>query len=158
MTKATVILPKKKPFDVAKMRGVIQSTLNATAKNIKVDFDVTTQTWNHRPTFKIASPSEYTREISTNDDIYAMLEVGTRPHIITPKKPRGILRFTTPFRSKTIPNEIRSRKGSKGNTPVIARLVHHPGTKPRLWSKAIKRKWDQQIGATFQRAIDSAAS
>ena len=38
MTKATVILPKKKPFDVAKMRGVITSTLNATAKNIKIDF------------------------------------------------------------------------------------------------------------------------
>ena len=158
MTKSTVILPKHKPFDVAKMRGVITSTLNATAKNIKVDFDVTTQTWNHRPDFKIASPSEYTREISTTDDIYAMLEVGTRPHVIRPKKPRGILRFTTPFRSKTIPNEIRSRKGSKGNTPVVARVVHHPGTKSRLWTKAIKRKWDQQIGNTFQRAIDSAAN
>lgn len=158
MTKAVVILPKRKPFDAAKMRGVIQSTLNATAKNIKVDFDVTTQTWNHRPVFKIASPSEYTREISTNDDVYAMLEVGTRPHIIRPKKPRGILRFTTPFRSKTIPNEIRSRKGSKGNTPVVARVVHHPGTAPRLWSKVIAKKWNAQIGNTSQRAIDAAVS
>lgn len=158
MTKAVVILPKRNPFDAKKMRGVITSTLNGTAKAVKVDFDVTTQTWNHRPTFKIESPSEYTREISTNDDVYAMLEVGTRPHVIRPKRPRGILRFTTPFRSKTIPNEIRSRKGSKGNTPVVARLVHHPGTKPRLWSKVIAKKWQAQIGTTFQRAIDSAAT
>ncbi len=158
MTKAVVILPKHKVFDAAKMRGVIMSTLNGTAKAIKVDFDVTTQTWQHRPTFTIASPSEFTREISTDDDIYTMLEVGTRAHIIRPKKPRGILRFTTPFRSKTIPNEIRSRQGSKGNTPVVARIVHHPGTKARLWSKAIKKKWDAQIGTTFQRAIDAAAS
>ena len=157
MTKAQVILPKRKVFDAKKMQGVITSTLNAQAKAIKVDFDVTTQTWQHRSDFRISTPSTYEREISTDDDIYAMLEVGTKPHVIRPKKPRGILRFTVPFRSKTIPNEIRSRKGSKGNTPVIARVVHHPGTKPRLWSKVIAKKWNAQIGATFQRAIDAAA-
>jgi hypothetical protein len=158
MTKAIVILPKRKVFDAAKMRGVIVSTLNGTAKAIKVDFDVTTQTWDHRPDFRISSPSEYTREVSTDDDVYAMLEKGTKKHDIRPKKPRGILRFNTPFRAKTVPNAIRSNKGSKGNTPVVARIVHHPGTKPRLWTKAIKKKWDQQIGITFQRAIDAAAS
>lgn len=156
--KATVILPKKPVFDAKKMRGAITSTLNGTAKAIKVDFDVTTQTWQHRPSFKIASPSEFTREISTNDPIYGMLEKGTKPHVIRPKKPRGILRFTTPFRSKTIPNEIRSRQGSKGKIPVVARIVHHPGTKARLWTKAIAKKWNAQIGVTFQRAIDAAAS
>jgi len=158
MTKAVVILPKKPVFDAAKMKIAITSTLNGTAKAIKVDFDVTTQTWQHRPAFKIATPSEYTREISTNDDVYAMLEVGTKAHIIRPKKPRGILRFTTPFRSKTIPNEIRSRQGSKGNTPVVARVVRHPGTRPRLWSRAIAKKWNAQIGTTFQRAIDATTS
>lgn len=157
MTKAQVILPKGKVFDVAKMKGVITSTLNAQAKAIKVDFDVTTQTWDHRPKFTITSPSEYTRQIATDDNIYAMLEVGTKAHVIRPKSARGILRFTTPFRSKTIPNEIRSRKGSKGNNPAVARVVHHPGTAARNWTKVIKRKWDQQIGAIFQRAIDSAA-
>lgn len=156
MAKAAVILPKKKPFDTAKMRGVITSTLNAQAKAIKVDFDVTTQTWDHRPDFTISSPSEYTREISTNDPIYAMLEVGTKPHIIRPKSARGILRFTTPFRAKTAPREIASYAGSKGSNQVVARVVHHPGTKARNWTKVIKAKWDAQIGPIFQRAIDSA--
>ena len=158
MTKAIVILPKKPVFDAKKMQGVITSTLNGVAKGVKVDFDVTTQTWQHRPTFTISSPSTYEREISTSDDVYAMLEKGTKPHVIRPKSARGILRFTTPFRAKTVPNAIRSNKGSRGNTPVVARVVHHPGTKARLWSKAIKKKWDQHIGSTFQRAIDSAAS
>ena len=156
MAKATVILPKKKPFDTAKMKGVIISTLNAQAKAIKVDFDVTTQTWQHRPEFKITSPSEYTREISTNDSIYAMLEGGTKPHVIRPKSARGILRFTTPFRSKTLPSEIASYAGSKGSKQVVARVVHHPGTAARNWTKVIKAKWDAQIGPIFQRAIDSA--
>jgi hypothetical protein len=54
------------------MRGVITSTLNATAKNILVDFSVTTQTWQHLPKTSRSHRLEYTREISTNDDIYAI--------------------------------------------------------------------------------------
>lgn len=158
MAKPQVILPKRPILDVRKMKGAIVSTLNGQAKAIKVDFDVTTQTWNHRPTFKITAPSEYTREISTNDDIYAMLNKGTKPHTIRPKSARGILRFTTPFRSKTIPNQIRSRRGDKGKTPVVARVVHHPGTAARNWNKVIAKKWQERIGDIFQRAIDSAAS
>lgn len=37
---------------------------------------------------------------------------GTRPHIIRPRRPGGVLRFTI------------------GGRVVYARLVHHPGTKP----------------------------
>lgn len=156
--KPQVILPKRPILDVRKMKGAIVSTLNAQAKAIKVDFDVTTQTWNSRPAFKISSPSEYTREISTDDDIYAMLNEGTKAHIIRPKSARGILRFTTPFRSKTIPNQIRSRKGDKGTVPAVARVVHHPGTAARNWNKVIAKKWQERIGDIFQRAIDSAVS
>lgn len=158
MARATVIFPKHNPFDAKKMRGVIISTLNGTSKAIKVDMAVPAQTWDRKVKIDIASPSEFTREISTNDDIYAMLEKGTKPHIIR-KKGRGILRFKFGFRSKTIPNEIRSRKGAKGTIPAPPmRRVKHPGTAPRLWTKAIKKKWDAQIGVTFQRAIDSAVS
>ena len=156
--KAVVILPKRPIIDPRKMKQAIENTLTAQAKAIKVDFDVTTQTWNKRPTFTIKKPSEYVREIGTNDDIYAMLDAGTKPHTIRPKNPRGILLFNTPFRSKTIPNQIRSRQGMKGNTPVVARVVRHPGTAARNWTKVIQKKWQAQIGDIFQRAIDSAAN
>lgn len=156
--KAVVILPKRPIIDQRKMRQAIENTLTAQAKAIKVDFSVTTQTWSRRPTFKIERPSDYVREIGTDSELYAMLDKGTKPHTIQPKRPRGILRFTTPFRSKTIPNQIRSRQGSKGNTPVVARRVNHPGTAARQWAKVIAKKWEGQLGTIFQRAIDSAVS
>lgn len=156
MAKPQVILPKKPLLDPQKMGNAIKNTLTAQAKAIKIDFDVTTQTWNNRPVFKISTPGRFQREISTDDDIYAMLNEGTKPHTIRPKSARGILRFTTPFRSKTIPNQIRSRQGSKGTTPVVARVVHHPGTAARNWNKVIAKKWQDRIGDIFQRAVDSA--
>jgi hypothetical protein len=160
MTKAVVILPKHKVFDAVKMRSVITSTLNAQAKAIKVDFDVTTQTWKaeRRPKFQITSPSEYTREIATDNDVYFMLNVGTKRHTISARNKPFLVFKWQGFRSKTIPNEIRSRKGAQGKQWVRKLSVEHPGTKPRLWTKAIKKKWDAQIGVTFQRAIDAAAS
>lgn len=150
-----VILPKGKVFDAQKMGNIIKNTLTAQAKAIKVDFDVTTQTWDHRPVFTITTPGRFQRLIATDDPIYAMLDKGTKAHTIRPKSARGILRFTTPFRAKTVPNAIRSNKGSKGNTQVVARVVNHPGTAARNWAQVIAKKWNAQIGPIFQRAIDS---
>jgi hypothetical protein len=154
---SVVLLPKKPLVDAAKLRQAITNTLNAQSKAIKVDFDVTTQTWRNRPDFKIESPSDFVREISTDDDVYAMLNEGTRPHLIQPRNKR-ILLFYTPFRSKTIPGQIRSRQGMIGKTKVVARIVHHPGTAARYWNKVIKDKWEAQLPTTFQRAIDAAVS
>lgn len=51
------------------------------------------------------------------------LENGTRPHVIRPKRPGGVLVFVT----------------SIGNT-VFAREVHHPGTRPyRILADALRR-------------------
>lgn len=152
---AKAIIPKKLAADPKKMARVLTNTMNATAKAIQVDFKTTTQTWDHQPTFAITSPSPYTRQIATDDEVYTMLNAGTAPHMIAPKS-GGVLAFTTPFRPKSRPSYIGSNKGSKGNTPVIRRtVVHHPGTAPRLWSKAIKDKWQKQFPVTMQRAIDA---
>ncbi len=50
------------------------------------------------------------------DKPYALMHhEGTRPHIITPKEPGGVLVF------------------SKGSRVVRTRVVHHPGTKPNRY-------------------------
>jgi len=152
---ATIIKPESSVFTPQQRGNIIRNTLTATAKGIKVDFDVTTQTWHNRPVVTIISGERFQREISTNDPIYAMLDAGTRAHTIRPRNARGILRFTTPFRSKTLPNQIMSRAGSRGTSPAVARVVHHPGTAARNWAKTIATKWQQQVGAIFQRALDS---
>lgn len=155
MGKSRVILPKKLSVDPVKMSRVIVNTLNAVALDMKVDFSVTVQTWKDKPTFAIASPTPYSRTVGTDDPIYAMLNEGTKAHDILPK-PGKILMFGTPFRSKTLPRQIMSGPGLKGNNKVISRHgVHHPGTEAREWDKTIAAKWDTKVGAIFQRAVDA---
>lgn len=156
MGRSKVIIPKKLSVDPRKMAQAITNTLNSTALAIKADFAVTTQSWNDKPTFAITSPTAYTRAIGTDDEIYSMLNKGTKEHDIFPK-PGKILAFRTPFRSKTLPRTIASGPGSKGNVKAISRHgVHHPGTEARAWDTTIAEKWQKQFGNILQRAIDAA--
>lgn len=152
-----LIIPKKLIADPAKMARALTNAMNGVAKDVKIDFAVTTQTWRHRADFAISSPATYTRRVATDDEIYGYVNDGTRPHIIQ-AKPGGILEFWTPFTSKTLPNQIMSRAGRVGNTINRARLVQHPGTTARKFDVAIKQKWDKQFGQIMQRAIDSEVS
>lgn len=154
---ATIIKPKGSVFRPDRMERAIQNTLTNVAKDIAVDFGVVTQTWQHKPRFAIDTPSRYERTIGTDDQVFGMLDAGTKAHVIRPKRARGILRFTTPFQSKTLPNQIMSRAGSKGTTPVVARVVHHPGTAARNWKLTVAKKWQAQVGPIFQRALDAEA-
>ena len=149
-----LIIPKKLIADPARLSRALTNAMNGVAKDIQLDFRVTTQTWKHKPEFAITSPATYERQIATDDQIYAWVNDGTRAHDIAPKG-GGVLRFNTPFQSKTLPNQIQSRSGSTGTTPAVARVVHHPGTKPRAFDKAIKAKWDTRFGPIMQRSIDA---
>lgn len=148
-----LILPKKLIADPAKLSRALTNTLNGVAKDIKLDFDVTTQTWKHRVEFPIASPSAYRRIVATDDEVYGFVNDGTRPHTIRPKG--KMLRFNTPFKAKTLPNQIMSGPGSVGTNEVFSRGVQHPGTAPRKFDVAIKEKWDKEFAVIMQRAIDS---
>lgn len=150
MPNSTAILPKGKKLN---MRRVIENTLTAQASAIKVDLALPAATWRHKAPVSIET-KPYERTIMVDDEVYAMLNEGTRAHEIKPK-PGGVLRFQGPFRAKTVPNEIRSNKGSVGNVVTWSRGVHHPGTKARNWDRVIAKKWRERLGGIFQRAIDS---
>ncbi len=153
--RAKVILPKKLIIDSKAMAKVIENTMNAQAKDIQIDFKVTTQTWNHKPEFVIEVPTPYERIIATGSIIYSYVNDGTRPHIITPKRSK-ILRFSPFYRAKTSPRSIGSGPGGSSGDPVVAHVVHHPGTTAREFDDVIAKKWDAKIGGIFQRAVDSA--
>lgn len=154
MAKSKLIAPKGLLIDIKAQRRAIDNALTGAAKGARVDFNTTTRTWDDRPEFAITTPEPFVREVSTDDPIYSMLNVGTKPHDIEAKN-APFLQFTYPFRSKTVPNDIRSRKGSKGKRWARKRRVKHPGTKARNWTKVIKAKWDRQLPIILQRAIDS---
>lgn len=156
--KSKVILPRKLSVDPVRMARAITNTMSATALAIQTDFKATAQTFDTPPTFAIDSPSPYERTIGTDDENYARLNAGTRPHIIAPR-PGGTLVFRTPFRSKTVPNRIGSGPGAKGHNQVFTRgIVHHPGTEARNFDTVIAEKWRGRIADIFQRAIDSEVS
>lgn len=157
MSRAKAIIPRKLAADPRLMAQVITNALNVQALAVKVDFEVTTQTWNDKPSFTIENSGPYTRTIGTNDAKYAMLNKGTHPHLITPKSGK-VLRFQTPFQAKTVPNSISSGPGSKGGNEVYVRSVNHPGTKPRNWDKVIAKKWRRLFPQAMQRAIDAAVN
>lgn len=157
MGKSKAIIPKQLACNPVAMARVIENTLNARALDIKLDFGITVQTWDHKVSFEIANPSPWERTVSTEDDIYVMLNKGTKKHRILPKS-GGVLRFTGPFQAKTVPNSISSGSGSKGSKETFSRGVDHPGTEARNWSKAIAKKWRRLITGLFQRAIDAEVS
>lgn len=148
-----LILPKKLIADPQKMARALTNALNGVAKDIAIDFNVTTQTWNHRVAFSISSPATYSRRVATDDAVYGYVNDGTRAHRI---EPHGkVLRFNTPFRAKTVPGQIMSGPGSSGGAEVFARGVNHPGTKARNFDKTIHDKWEKQFAGIMQRALDS---
>ncbi|SRR5258706_1611243 len=154
MANSTAILPKGRSL-AKPMRVIISNTLSAQAKAIKVDLALPAATWDHKVNVAINAPTPYERQITVDDEIYAMLNAGTRAHDIKPRS-GGILRFRTPFRAKTVPDQIRSNKGALGNVTVWSHGVHHPGTRARNWDRVIGKKWRERIGDIFQRSIDAA--
>lgn len=152
MIKMTPITPKR-VLSARQLARVVENQLNMSALAVKVDYEVTSQTWKHQPSFTItSSPGE--RIIGTSDEIYGYVDDGTRPHVIRPRRAKR-LRFSPGGRAKTSPGQIRSGAGRKGSGVVFAKQVNHPGTKARNFSKAIAEKWRKLLPQQLQRAIDA---
>lgn len=153
--KMTVIVPKRFLKLPEVLERVIENTLDGAAENVREDFLVTTQTWEHKPEFAIVKkPGD--RWIGTDDKIYGILNEGARPHIIRAKNGPGLRFYATGFKPKSRVQQIVSRKGKAANkdfrTPVV---VHHPGVEKRMWNRVIKKKWDKMLPTILQRAIDA---
>jgi len=151
--KMKAIVPKGLVFHARALARAVENTLEAAAKDVQVDFGVTTQTWKHKPEFTIEREAGQ-RIVSTQDDVYGYVSEGTRPHVITAHG-RGGLVFGVPSSPKTHVRAIGSGRGSRGTTIVHARQVHHPGTEAREFEEVIGAKWDKQLPVLMQRAIDS---
>lgn len=148
-----VVVPKEL-INTATLRRAIENALEGEAKAVKVDLDVTTQTWRSRPTFTIGR-GDGKRTVATEDEVYGYVDAGTDAHIITAKSPTRPLTFGIGGSPKTTPKVIGSRAGTKGSQVVRAQVVHHPGTAAREFTVSVKNKWDNRLPDVLQRAIDA---
>lgn len=151
--KLTAIKVPKDHMSSEKVKRAVKNGLRGIAKDIKIDFDVTTQTWKHRPQFETQEGEGYI-EVFTIDKIYTIVTRGARPHMIYPRRAKR-LRFMSKFRPKSRPGAIRSNKGFVGGNPVYAMRVRHPGHKARDFDVAIAKKWQKESPDIMQRAIDA---
>lgn len=140
------LVPTHVALDTEAMLRAIENTLDGAARDIKIDFDVTTQTWRDRPEFTI-DKSEGRRVVSTDNEIYGYLDQGTSVRYAT---------MGPDFAPKTRTGFIGSNAG-RGGVVRVSRLHPRPGIQARKFADTIQKKWQPQMQVIFQRAIDAEA-
>lgn len=150
--KAEVFVPKF--ISPKRLRVAVENAMEGAAKDVQIDYRVTSQTWQNKPVFGIDRPSWFSRDVFTTDFIYGLVDTGTKPHIIVARNAK-MLCFAPGSQPKTTPRVIGSQAGSRGSGVVYTPKVKHPGTTAREFSQEISEKWQRLLPGILQRAIDS---
>jgi len=153
--RAEVIVPKEFMRPPTRFVKAVETALDGVAMDVKIDFQVTTQTWHNRPVFFIRRrPGEMF--IGTTGLIYKFVSGGTRPHLITAHTPRGLAFYATGFSPKTRKRVIASYPGRSADRDLRRPMVvHHPGNEAREYPEVIAEKYNKMLPSILQRAIDS---
>lgn len=155
MIRLAPIKPSAKAINFSRFAPAAKLGLKDAAEDAQRDMQKTTATWQHKPTFAIKEqPTGFL--VGTDDDVWNMLDVGTRAHLIIARRAKR-LRFSSGFTAKTRPGFVGSQAGGASGGPVFAQSVQHPGTTARGWSKLIAAKYRVQmqryIGARIREAM-----
>lgn len=110
------------------------------------------RTGNLGRSIRVGAVSPTFAETVATADYAAYVELGTRPHVIVPKRAK-VLAFPADRASATLSGRIRA-----GGRPVFAKRVNHPGTraKPYMVPGAKKALDDLGVEAIVE-AWDGAA-
>lgn len=153
--KLTPIRPKVLPVLASKVEAAIKAASQRAAAELVADHEKTVSTWETKPRFTV-KVSAREIEVRTDDEIWAYVDRGTKPHVIRPKRPGGMLRFRSGYAAKTRPGSIISGPGGASGPVVWAKEVQHPGTKARGFSRRLQAKWKEKYPRDMQKAINEA--
>lgn len=149
-----------KALKVKEIYDAIERNAVVAQKGILKDYEETTRTWDHKVDFRaeltINLNGGVAIVVDTDDEIYTFVHEGTKPHLIKPRRAKK-LRFQGTYTAKTVPGVIHSREGGASGEFEYRDGVMHPGTKARLFSKPIFRKWKPFFERQMQRALDEGA-
>lgn len=114
--------------------------------------------WKNKPTFETrisVRPDKISMTVfpaGPHAGIYEIVDQGSPPHIIRPVSAKMLV-FRTGYQSKTLARPARTvAGGGKATGDVIfAKLVHHPGSEAREFSKPIA----EDIKPDFKQIIDN---
>jgi hypothetical protein len=139
-----LIMPPLPLLDADKILRATENALDGAAKDVKVDFMVTTETFDHKVDFVI-DKSNGKREIYTTDAPYFYVNFGTRV--------RHAL-MSPDFKPKTRTGWIGSNQG-RGGVILISKKLNLPGIEARKFDTTIQEKWQKRFPEIMQRAIDA---
>ena len=161
---AAVVIKAIKParFDDKAMTERLRYHAKKMSPEIRKDFEETTKTWKHKPKFVETVTGGkglggFAIEVTTTDEIYGYVDQGTKPHIIRPKKPGGMLAFASAFSPKTKPRVLGSTAGHVGPVDTFRQEVQHPGTEAREFTKEIEKKWQPRFRQKMEAAMKDVA-
>lgn len=131
----------------------VDIALDQSALAIKVDYGVTTQTWENQPKFTIKRGKGY-RDIYTDNKIYLFVSGGTVGRWVAPVR-ASVLAFPANYAAKTRPGVIGSSSGGSSGPTAFSKGHWNPGIKARDFPEAIGKKWDVEWPRQLARAIAS---
>jgi len=155
MIKLSPIKPSAKAINFSRFADAAKLGMRDAAEAAVKDFEKTTKTWRHKPDWIIKEQKDGFL-IGTDDDVWNMLDKGTRAHRIIARRAKR-LRFAGGFTAKTRPGFVGSQSGGSTGGPVFAQSVQHPGTTARSWSKLIAAKYKVQLSRYIGTRIKEAA-
>lgn len=157
MIKLTAIKPNAKALDFTRFGPAAKLGMRDAAEGAQADFKATTATWTTGVDFIIKERADGFSVTPTGEGatIYQYVDKGTRAHLIAARRAKR-LRFLGGYSAKTRPGFIGAQSGGASGSPVFARVVHHPGTKARGFSKLIAKKWQGRMGQLIGKRIREA--
>jgi hypothetical protein len=159
---AVIIRTHKLPKDVNphNVYSEIQKELKQYAKDVKLDFDATVATWNHKVTFQTdvsVLPDIVSIKVWTEDEIYGYVDQGTKERDIYPKdRVNGRLAFMVGGKPKTQPGMDTAGPGAKGTKLIVLPPgvpVKKHAIKARNFTKEIRKHHQYDFYKRIDKAI-----
>lgn len=159
--KVTGFVPKG-VIDIDEVRLELLNALRKEGRLVRRELQKATRTWNHKVTFdmkvSLAKGDRYV-QVSTDDQIFAWVNDGTRSHMMGPILPVNKKALKIPSGSilKTTPHKLSSRKGRQVGPYFIRKRTRrflHPGTEGRFFTQVVVDRIERTN--RFQKGLDVA--
>lgn len=145
----------------------LQADLKAVAETyalqLRSQHESVVRDWVHRTTFRhrVSVSKRQVQSIvyptGKHAKLYQWVDEGTKAHLIKPKKKGGLLRFRLGYSARTSPiAKFNVGTGRASGRWTSARIVHHPGTKARQFSKTFNRDVLPEMRRDIENAIRRA--
>lgn len=159
----TVSLPKVKFATKKWVEEIARSQRQHSVPALRSLFQQTVKGWSQKPSFgwsQIRTSDEMIISMyptGPGADTWNLLDSGSPPHYIKPKRVGGKLKFQPGYRASTSPGSLISKRKYRSGKVIYEDGVNHPGFKARNFTETIADEYYKKFSADMQEAINTIA-